>query len=133
MRYVFNRDSNGKYGLYDSNTGEYVDGCYFDEVMLPKAFDNQSTLNVMFDRIVVKNGKCGVFSIYPKKLSITIPCEYDVIESAPSAWLMQKNGYWGVYDIKLRKVTLPCICDRIIITEHECKVLRGEEWHTLQR
>ena len=62
-----------------------------------------------------------------------IPCEYDLVETAPFAWLLNKDGHWGLYDTKMRSFLLPCSYDKLIVTEHECKMLNGTIWHSFNR
>ena len=118
MRYDFKKNNIGMYCLYDSNNGVWIGNSFFDEVTKPIAVNNISTLNVMFSRIVIKDGKCGVFSVHPKKLSITIPCEYDEIlydyfVGIEGGWVLKKNNKKGVYSISEKRIILSCDYDEI--------------------
>ena len=73
-------------------------------------------MGVLFSKFVCQNGRWGVFSLHPQKLSITIPCEYDEIlydyrTGIEQWWLLKKDGKWGAYRISKRQFVIPFIFD----------------------
>ena len=111
-RYELKRGSNGKYGLYDNRQEEWLSECLYNQVKNPIAKDGKSTLGVLFSKLIRQKGKWGVFSVHPKRLSITIPCEYDEILydwriGIDGWWLLKKDGKWGGYRISKKQIVVP--------------------------
>jgi hypothetical protein len=121
-RYELKQSSNGKYGLYDNKQEEWLSDSLYDQVKKPIAKDAKSTLNVLFSKLVSQEGKWGVFSVHPKRLSIVIPCEYeeilyDWIVGVDGLWLLKKDGKWGAYSIYRKQIIVPfkyCDVDEVI-------------------
>ena len=129
-RYVLKLGPNGKYGLYDNKQEEWLDDCIYDQVKKPVAKDDISTLGVLFSKLVCQNGKWGVFSLHPQRLSITIPCEYDDILydlriGTDGWWLLKKDGEWGAYRISQERIVIPFSSDDIDEVIDKCKVIEN--------
>ena len=125
-RYELKLGPNGKYGLYDNKQEEWLDDCIYDQVKKPIAKDNRSALGVLFSKFVCQNGRWGVFSLHPQKLSITIPCEYDEILydrriGTDSWWLLKKDGKWGAYRISRKQIVVPFDYYDVNEVAHRCE------------
>lgn len=125
-RYELKKGSNGKYGLYDNKQEEWLSDCLYDQVSKPISKDSQSTLRVLFSKLVNQDGKWGVFSLHPNRLSITIPCEYDEIlydyrTGIESWWLLRKDGKWGAYCISRKQIVVPFDYYDVNEVSHRCE------------
>ncbi len=129
-RYELKLGPNGKYGLYDNKQEEWLGDCIYDQVKKPVAKDDISTLGVLFSKLICLNGRWGVFSIHPQRLSIIIPCKYDKILydwriSTDGWWLLKKDGKWGAYRISQERIVIPFSSDDIDEVIDKCKVVEN--------
>jgi hypothetical protein len=116
-RFEFKRNEKGKYGLYDCKINDWIGDDVYDDVKKPIGRNGQSTLGVLFNRLVCLKGKWGIFSIHPNQLSIKIKCEYEEILYdyfyGAGGWLLRKGDKWGVCSLDDKQIIIPCEYDLI--------------------
>lgn len=118
LRFDFKKNEKGKYCLYDFKINDWIGDSVYDDVKKPIGRNEQSTLGVLFSRLVCFGGKWGVFSIHPNRLSSTIQCEYDEIlydycHALEAGWLLRKADKWGVYSLAENQIIVPCEYDLV--------------------
>ena len=129
-RYEIKQGSNGKYGLFDNKGNFWLSECIYNQVKKPVAKDGKSTLSVLFSRLVCLQGKWGVFSLHPKRLTITIPCEYDEILydwriGTDGWWLLKKDGKWGSYRMSKKQIIVPFNNNNVDEVANKCEEIEN--------